>query len=484
MKMQRDVNLGETPSAKPKKEVVNRKLLPQEQKEKEHDNSSDIEEDQSFDSASEATIHSELEEYASESDEDDCVEKEHIGSVRYKHENVNSNWTILQHRHTIVFIYIGLLYLKEPVTVADILRLVTRGHVPYYKMSSVLPGHMKFSKEDMSTFSYRPLNVKKIHEGTNFLMNYLDLPEIPSPDYYLLIAKLILDFQLPAAIHRLTVSLVKACGYKPRTKFKYSRRAACNEYYEEMATAFIVVAMKLVYGLDGETERNGGILTKYLDVPVEEIDCWHCIVLRLEKKKRHDIENNYPTCEKDLPYLQSNENYALYCAEEIFRDANKQFASRQKPWNIHSQYKACMSDAREEYYTIMKEAVADLEHGTPFEFRKLSSSSFVYEHIPRAEAIDISCRCHRSNRSAAPSSKLDDIIESGEMKNTIGLRADPSPKNKDNYLIYLNDLSGLKVHDSYRFLLDIFARRIQIKEVELHDYVTYVETLLFVDAAS
>ena len=76
-------------------------------------------------------------------------------------------------------------------------RLVARGHVPYYRMSSVLPGHMKFSKEDMSTFSYRPLIVKKIHDGTNFLMNYLDLPEIPAPNCFLLIAKLILDFQLP-----------------------------------------------------------------------------------------------------------------------------------------------------------------------------------------------------------------------------------------------------------------------------------------------
>ena len=78
-----------------------------------------------------------------------------------------------------------------------LLRLIRRGHIPYHRMSQVLPNHMKFSKEDISTFSYRPLNVKKIHEGTNFLLNYLDLPNIPAPDFFLLIAKLILDFQLP-----------------------------------------------------------------------------------------------------------------------------------------------------------------------------------------------------------------------------------------------------------------------------------------------
>ena len=76
-------------------------------------------------------------------------------------------------------------------------RLIGRGHIPYHRMSKVLPSHMKFSKEDMSTFSYRPLNVKKIHDGTNFLINYLDLPKVPVPDFFLLVAKLILDFQLP-----------------------------------------------------------------------------------------------------------------------------------------------------------------------------------------------------------------------------------------------------------------------------------------------
>ena len=65
---------------------------------------------------------SDLDNSPSELSSGECAEKEHIGSLRYKHEFANCNWTILQHRHTVVFIYIGLLFLKEPVTVADILR--------------------------------------------------------------------------------------------------------------------------------------------------------------------------------------------------------------------------------------------------------------------------------------------------------------------------------------------------------------------------
>ena len=204
-------------------------------------------------------------------------------------------------------------------------------------------------------------------------------------------------------------------------------------------------------------------------------------MLRLEKKKENDVLRNYPRCENDLSYLESCENYSLYCAEEVFRGANRHFASRQKLNNMHSQYRACMSDAKEEYYEIMKEAVRDLEQGKPKEFRKLSSSSFVYDSIPRADAIDTSCSCHRNKLSAVSRSKSRGNNGSAMIGTALGERLEPSSKKTDTYLIYLNDLSGLKAHDSYKFLLDVFSRRILLKSVELHEFVTYVESMLFVD---
>ena len=202
-------------------------------------------------------------------------------------------------------------------------------------------------------------------------------------------------------------------------------------------------------------------------------------MLRLEKKKENDVINNYPRCENDLSYLESCENYSLYCADEIFRGTNRHFASRQKLNTMHSQYRACLSDAKEEYYEIMKEAVRDLEQGTPKEFRKLSSSSFVYDNIPRADTVDTSCKCHRNKLSAVARSKSHD--GSAMAGAALGERNESSSKETDTYLIYLNDLSGLKVHNSYKFLLDVFSRRILLRSAELHDFVTYVETMLFVD---
>ena len=81
-----------------------------------------VEEDLSNDSFNEESSCSDSDEYSSESDEEGDNPKEHIGSLRYKLENSNTNWTVLQHKHSVVFLYIGLLYLKEPITIADILR--------------------------------------------------------------------------------------------------------------------------------------------------------------------------------------------------------------------------------------------------------------------------------------------------------------------------------------------------------------------------
>ena len=72
---------------------------------------------------------------------------------------------------------------------------------------------------------------------------------------FLLVYHLNCFFCLLAAIHRLTLSLLNASGFKPRTNFGGNRYTKCNEFYEEIAMSFIVVAVKLVYGLDGATER-------------------------------------------------------------------------------------------------------------------------------------------------------------------------------------------------------------------------------------
>ena len=201
------------------------------------------------------------------------------------------------------------------------------------------------------------------------------------------------------------------------------------------------------------------------------MECWNCIAVRLEHKQAEDIRYNYPTSERDLCYITDFRNYATFCSEDIYKEAPGRRASKQKPGNIHSQYRACMTEAKEEYAQMMKQAVSDLEGERPKEFQKLPPSSFVYDKVPIRERSDIgsdSCKCHwKTNQTEKMSNKDAKTKKAQEVE--------------DSYLIYLNDFSGLNFHDSYKFLLGICSRRILLRPSEMHDYVTYVETLLFVD---
>ncbi|XP_065052707.1 TATA box-binding protein-associated factor RNA polymerase I subunit B-like [Rhopilema esculentum] len=393
-------------------------------------------------------------------------EKEHIGSLRYKNDLSTNEWHHMQQKVTVVIIHIALMYMKEPITVADLLRLIARGHIPYNRLSKILPSHMKFSYEDMWTFASRPVKVLKIHQGTNFLMNNLDLPPVPKPDFFVFVARIVLDLQLPAAIHRLAVSLINACEYKPRTDFKFQRNANCNEYYDEMASAFIIVALKLVYGLDGDTERSGRIIEKFLDVPRETLECWNCIALRLEKKKSLDVQNNYTSCEKDLSYIGDCRNYARYCSEVIYKDEIGDFVSKIKDGNVLLRLKACTNRAKKEYAEIFNRTVDSLEKGKQVKFERPSASSFVFEPITLDEEeyiANVSCKCSKPD------------LKTKRKTNS------PVKDNKSSYLIYYDDLMGLRFHDWYRFLLDICARRILLTMSELQEFVAFVESILFVD---
>lgn len=194
------------------------------------------------------------------------------------------------------------------------------------------------------------------------------------------------------------------------------------------------------------------------------------MMLRLEKKKQYDVLFYNPKCESDLSYVNDCKDYAMYCTEEIFRGATGQLASRTHLNSTRVQSKACMNDAKEEYYGIMSEAVRELENGKEKEFRKLSSTSFVYDHISKEESTDISCKCRK---------KRQDTVTQRGSESDDGI--DVVVPDNDSYLVYLNDLSGLKVHDCYGFLLDVVSRRLNIKSVELQEFVAYVETMLFVD---
>ena len=76
-----------------------------------------------YEAMSEESNYSDSDESQQSSDTDEIETEEHIGSLKCKHDGSKS-WSRLQQRLTIVIVYLGLLYTKEPITLADLVRFV------------------------------------------------------------------------------------------------------------------------------------------------------------------------------------------------------------------------------------------------------------------------------------------------------------------------------------------------------------------------
>eukprot|EP00794_Sanderia_malayensis_P003597 gene3597-4104_t len=424
----------------------------------------------------------------SESSSSSESKEEHIGSVRYKLGNPKGFARFQRKSLTVVIIYLGLLYCNEPITIADLLRLISQGNVPFYKISDVLPGHMKFSKEDTSCFLMTELRLPVIHSDAVAFINFLDLPPIPTPNLHLIIAKLIIDLQLPAAIHRLAVTLLEASNFQPRIYFRKHRQLTCNELYEEMSMAFIIVAFKLIYGLDGCKEREGIINnSSYLDVPTDTLECWGCIALRLHKNRQEFIRSNFVRKDEDLKLFEKDcREYALFCSEEIYKCAGD--SQRSRVQRHHSQFKACQEAVKKKYVDIMSCAVEDLEHG-PMKSSsgKPKPTSFVLRRLDNGDLENVFCHCKAKQRVEARDERhkvavadIKSVFRSSKKDELEGRFEKEDSKTSGSYIIYFDDLSGLNVHDSYRFLLSICAERILLTINEMHEHVCQVESMLFV----
>ena len=244
--------------------------------------------------------------------------------------------------------------------------------------------------------------------------------------------------------------------------------------------------------------RNGKLNDCLLDVSPDSLECWGCIALRLHRKRRIAVQESYPNKEEDLHFIKSCEVYSLFSFKEIFQNSSD-IVGCIKPGNLSAKTRTCWKAAKDEYSSIMHDALNDLEKGNVKEATMLRSSSFVYEHFGEKNLVKNSfCQCKVERSSQAESMEVFDAIHKG-----VGVNADEMVEGNDadqieegddadqieegdndlaSYLIYCNDLSGLKAHDSYKFLISVCAERILVRSSEMHEFVTFVESMLFVDS--
>ncbi|XP_042189461.1 TATA box-binding protein-associated factor RNA polymerase I subunit B isoform X2 [Callorhinchus milii] len=164
---------------------------------------------------------------------------------------------------TLAFCYLALLWLRESITLVDLLRFAEMEHVPYLNTFQHFPAEMVLYGNDTHIFQVQAIpSYDEIQKNMHSLAVFLNLREFPAisekcflhPD--ILVIKYLMEANLPEEMHFWTRELVKQIGIGETTFLTFQPliggTTAIN--YEVQAVAVIIVALKLLFGLNDKIE--------------------------------------------------------------------------------------------------------------------------------------------------------------------------------------------------------------------------------------
>ncbi|XP_072714730.1 TATA box-binding protein-associated factor RNA polymerase I subunit B isoform X4 [Ciconia boyciana] len=231
---------------------------------------------------------------------------------------------------TLSFCYMALLWLREPMTLSDLLRFVVEGHIPYLNVFQHFPEKMKLCGLDLKIFCVESWPVyEEVYKKMLELAAFLDLPRFPDitdscflhPD--MLCMKYLMEANLPDELHNWTCRVVKkiCIGEADFLTLVPGNKSTRNVKYDVLAAAVIVVVLKLLFLLDDHYEwllsdfaeernknnKEGG--------PYFEFKKWYKVIkcsLDVEQKKLDEERAKYLwRCEKPLFYSAKKKSKVL-----------------------------------------------------------------------------------------------------------------------------------------------------------------------------
>ncbi|XP_020383042.1 TATA box-binding protein-associated factor RNA polymerase I subunit B isoform X1 [Rhincodon typus] len=244
---------------------------------------------------------------------------------------------------TLAFCYLALLWLRESITLADLLRFVSERQIPYLNAFQYFPEEMKLYGPDIRIFqvqsipSYEEIQ-KKMHE----LAVFLDMPRFPEitekcflhPD--ILCIKYLIEANLPENMHIWIRRLVKKMGIGEVDFLTYhplSRRAKMVKY-EVQAAAVIVIALKLLFVLNDKHEWLLSNRAKEINkqnsegVKVFQFKKWYMVMRNSlderEKEAEDQAARHLWKCEKPL-FFSLKDKSVIYKKKRMIHSLKKQF---------------------------------------------------------------------------------------------------------------------------------------------------------------
>lgn len=164
---------------------------------------------------------------------------------------------------TLAMCYLALLWVREAITLTDLLRMVAEGHIPYLHLQETFPEEMRLFGKDVQIFRvlYFPSNAFIKNEAL-ILAKIMKLPSFPtiSQDCLFhpvpLTVRYLLEANLPDALHVWVQKVITGAGMDSESFLTFDPTGMKPHLlsYDIQAVAVIIVAMKLLFKLDDHVE--------------------------------------------------------------------------------------------------------------------------------------------------------------------------------------------------------------------------------------
>ncbi|KAK9956551.1 hypothetical protein ABG768_014277 [Culter alburnus] len=217
-----------------------------------------------------------------------------LESALYRH-----SFPLMTMPRTLALCHLALLWVREAITLTDLLRLVSERRVPYIDIQDVFPQEMRLFGRDVEFFRVRKLPLYSvIHREALLLAKIMKLPSFPtvSQDCLLhplpLTVRYLLEANLPDALHVWVHKVIKGAGMDDDSylTFDPNRESPHLVCYEIEAVAVIIVTMKLLFKLDDHVEWKISEAAQKKKKEVFRLNRWFEIVQSALEKARQNEE--------------------------------------------------------------------------------------------------------------------------------------------------------------------------------------------------
>ncbi|XP_058958293.2 TATA box-binding protein-associated factor RNA polymerase I subunit B isoform X1 [Pocillopora verrucosa] len=406
-------------------------------------------------------------------DVSDSSEDEFIGSMtcrQTKKRGVLCGHVTLQ--STLAFCYLGLLWIDEPVFISDLVRWAKQGQFPYFQTTRHIPGHMKFGSGDFSCLC--PVivpPVSSILRHASRIAKLLQLPCFPEPKLSTYTARFITDLHLPGFLHGVVRKLAEKV--KVKTKIHPALQTSIPNL-EAGAMAFIVVALKLCYGIDDKTEKDQEEKATSMGSSLNEGTC-HTIPLftdwlkswkHCEAKKFH---NGIPWTDEQFKLVGDPTSYSAFCKSDIcgsWEPADRVYTGSQQK-NLRAN-RITNEESQSRYAQLFKSLMT-----------RQRDEDFSSTDTPQVTSFPATCR-HVDDPESGTGSCFDKMHSRGI--NVEFVHGSGSVEGNDlKYICYSADHADQDTyfHSSYKELLGVLADRIEMRPADVQTKVRKLEKALF-----